>query len=222
MMSPSARRSFDAHTYGRRRQLAYALHAPDHPSVVAIVTERRPSNHASHQALVRVRCSADARARRRAGRARVGAHPTRPPAGPRDPVAGGVRLPADLRGRVDLHRPLRLAGAAARVAPASPGAARCDLDRALRQRSRSGRGHPGRPHALRPRRRRSRPGASPPDQGLWVGVAGASHAAAWRRRAGRRGRCSPALRARALRRPLRPESALEAACSDARCRWTAS
>ena len=48
-------------------------------------------------------------------------------------------------------------------------------------------------------------------QGLWLGVAGAPHAAARPRRAGRRGRRPPALRARPLRRPLRPEPALQAA-----------
>ena len=148
---------------------------------------------------------------RRLGTPGSGGRSARPAAGARDRVARRLRLPHDVRGRLDLRRPVRLAGAAAVAAAAAGGAARAGADRPVHRRSRRGRGRARRPHPLRPRGRRPGARAALRLPGVRLSVARAPHAAA-RAGGGVRGSGSaPAVRARPVRRHVRPQPPLEAA-----------
>ncbi len=139
------------------------------------------------------------------------------PDGPRGRVARRLGLPARLRGDLDLHRPLRLAGAADE--PAAPPAHRA-----------------AGPRRARPLPARTRAARSP---GCWSATRTSTTPSTHRRSSGRfgcpaygsdslraadgaarledtrgRGRALPRLRARAVRGQLRPQPPLEAAARD--------
>ena len=136
----------------------------------------------------------------------------RPARWPGSGLARRLRLSADVRGRVDLHRPIRVPRAAALAAASPPDAPRRSADRPLRDCSPGDVagvlvGHTHFDHAVDAPAIARRYGAN----AYGSASLGPPHATAWPRPPRRGGRSAPRLRAGSVRRALRPQPALEAA-----------